>query len=270
MAVVHEDGQCWSLANAFEKPVYTAGRKGLVQASVEALDAYWKKLTGFYGGLAKPVVACLDGEEGLDSLKGTGWSCSTGGQRRCSNRSHRNSAMNTLLLRLVAPMQSWGVESHFTVRDTGLEPSKSGVIGLICAALGRPRQAPLGDLNSLRMGVRVDREGTLRSDFQIAQNVLASDGKNVKSSVISNRYYLSDAAFLVGLEHADLALLEGIYCALQQPVWAVFLGRKAFMPSAPVWLPDGLRQRNPWKPLLKVMGGSIPGLTARPHPKCAW
>ena len=69
LAVVREDGQCWSLANAFEKPVYAGGRKGLVQASVEALDAYWKKLTAFYGGSTIPVVACLDGEEALDSLK---------------------------------------------------------------------------------------------------------------------------------------------------------------------------------------------------------
>lgn len=149
--------------------------------------------------------------------------------------------MNTLLMRLVAPLQSWGVQSNFTVRDSGLEPSKSGVIGLICAALGRAREDSLNDLNPLRMGVRVDREGTLRNDFHIAQKVLSSDGKAVKNSVTSNRYYLSNAAFLVGLESADLALLKSIQQALQQPVWTIFLGRKAFVPSASVWLPDGLR-----------------------------
>ncbi|MDQ3129933.1 MAG: CRISPR-associated protein Cas5, partial [Acidobacteriota bacterium] len=31
-----------------------------------------------------------------------------------------------LLLRLSAPMQSWGVMSRFSRRDTGKEPSKSG------------------------------------------------------------------------------------------------------------------------------------------------
>ena len=45
----------------------------------------------------------------------------------------------TLLLRLKAPMQSWGVSSRFSIRDTGKEPSKSGVIGLFCAALGISR-----------------------------------------------------------------------------------------------------------------------------------
>ena len=43
--------------------------------------------------------------------------------------------MSVLLLRLAGPMQAWGTQSRFTVRDTGLEPSKSGVIGLLCAAL---------------------------------------------------------------------------------------------------------------------------------------
>jgi CRISPR system Cascade subunit CasD len=150
--------------------------------------------------------------------------------------------MNTLLMRFTAPMQSWGVESRFYVRDSGLEPSKSGVIGLVCAALGRPRGADVADLATLPMGVRVDREGALRSDYQIAQNVLGSDGKGEKSSIPSVRYYLADAAFLVGLGAEDLHLLEQIQQALQHPVWMLFLGRKAFAPAAPVWLKDGLRR----------------------------
>ena len=36
-------------------------------------------------------------------------------------------------------MQSWGTQSRFSVRDTGREPSKSGVVGLIGAAMGIPR-----------------------------------------------------------------------------------------------------------------------------------
>src|SRR5258708_39825081 len=76
--------------------------------------------------------------------------------------------MGTLLLRLAAPMQSWGTQSRFVVRDTGLEPSKSGVIGLLCAALGRPREAPVEDLAGLRMGVRVDREGVMQTDYHTA------------------------------------------------------------------------------------------------------
>ena len=69
--------------------------------------------------------------------------------------------MNVLLLRLCGPMQSWGVQSRFSVRDTGLEPSKSGVVGLLAAALGRPRDARTSPTwPALRMAVRVDAEGS--------------------------------------------------------------------------------------------------------------
>lgn len=161
--------------------------------------------------------------------------------------------MDTLLIRLVAPLQSWGVQSNYTVRDSGLEPSKSGVIGLLCAALGRPRDAALDDLAALRMGVRVDREGILRSDYHIAQDVLDSNGKKVRPSIVTNRYYLAGAAFLVGLE-GDLTLLSRLQTALQQPVWALYLGRKAFTPAAPICLRDGLQVGKPLQQALSEYG----------------
>ncbi|MCC6963742.1 MAG: type I-E CRISPR-associated protein Cas5/CasD [candidate division Zixibacteria bacterium] len=145
--------------------------------------------------------------------------------------------MTTLLLRLAGPLQSWGTESRFTERDTGREPSKSGVIGLICAALGRPRDADISDLVSLRMGVRVDQEGTLIRDFHTTKDIYRSDG-GIKPTNVSNRYYLSDASFLVGLQ-ADSpraeVLLNITEKALRNPHWQIFLGRKACLPSIPVW-----------------------------------
>jgi CRISPR system Cascade subunit CasD len=147
--------------------------------------------------------------------------------------------MNVLLLRLVAPLQSWGVQSRFSVRDTGLEPSKSGVIGLCCAALGRPRHADLSDLAALQMGVRVDQEGLLRYDFHTAQNLLKASG-GIKDTEPSRRYYLADAKFLVGLAGENLPLLQHLHNAFANPHWPLFLGRKAFVPGEPIWLPDGL------------------------------
>ena len=149
--------------------------------------------------------------------------------------------MNVLLLRLCGPLQSWGVQSRFSVRDTGLEPSKSGVVGLLCAALGRPRTATLNDLAGLRMGVRVDVEGRLAYDFHTAQNVLKAGG-GLKDTEPSRRYYLADARFLVGLAGEDEALLQRLAAALRNPVWPLYLGRKSFVPSDPPWLPDGLRR----------------------------
>ena len=167
--------------------------------------------------------------------------------------------MTTLLLQLVAPMQSWGVQSHFTHRDTGLEPSKSGVIGLICAALGRDRAEPIDDLAMLRMGVRADREGILKSDYHTAQYVMKAGGKpfgGLKETELSQRFYLADAAFLVGLE-GDADVLTCAHTALLRPHWMLFLGRKAFVPSRPIGLEDGLRQADlsealsSYQPLIK-------------------
>lgn len=164
--------------------------------------------------------------------------------------------MGTLLLRLVGPMQSWGVQSDFTHRDTGFEPSKSGVIGMICAALGKPRdendpnnigKPPLAALAELRMGVRVDREGLVMRDWHTALDVYKADGKSPpypkhpKFTTTSERYYLADAAFLVGLESKNADLLRQIEERLRRPVWMLFLGRKAFVPGMPVWLKDGLK-----------------------------
>ncbi|MCK7578744.1 MAG: type I-E CRISPR-associated protein Cas5/CasD [Chromatiales bacterium] len=148
--------------------------------------------------------------------------------------------MPTLLLRLAGPMQSWGTTSRFDERDSQLEPSKSGVLGLVCAALGRDRAAPVDDLARLRMGVRVDREGLLMRDYQTATGVVTAAGKvDPKRTVISPRYYLADAAFLIGLEGERRSLLDAVDSALRDPVWPLALGRKAFPPAAPVWLEGG-------------------------------
>jgi CRISPR system Cascade subunit CasD len=153
--------------------------------------------------------------------------------------------MSVLLMRLAGPMQSWGTRSRFTNRDTELEPSKSGVIGLLCAALGWPRDAETFVIGSqeytlenftrnLSMAVRVDREGRLMRDYHTAQNVRRADpSKGTQDTVVSERFYLADADFLVGLE-ADRDLLEHLDAALRVPVWTLFLGRKAFVPSLPV------------------------------------
>lgn len=149
--------------------------------------------------------------------------------------------MATLLLQLYGPMQSWGTTSRYDERDTQLEPSKSGVIGLVCAALGRGRENAVDDLAALRMGVRIDREGVVMRDYQTATGAaIASSGRaDTGRTVVSPRYFLSDAVFLVGLE-GQHGLLERVDQALRSPRWPLALGRKGFAPSKPVHLPGAL------------------------------
>lgn len=136
-------------------------------------------------------------------------------------------------------MQSWGTRSKFDIRDTEMEPSKSGVLGLLCAACGIDRAdwEGLAPLTGLKMGVRIDRPGVLRKDYQTAQ---LHPHRVDSETALSSRHYLSDAAFLVGLE-GDEAMLRRLEEAVRNPHWPLSLGRKSYPPSAPLALEDGVK-----------------------------
>ena len=138
--------------------------------------------------------------------------------------------MSVLLLRLAGPLQSWGARSRFTVRGTELAPTKSGVIGMLAAAVGRRRTDPIEDLVSLRFGVRKDQPGTVLRDFQTAHSL---DGR--QAMPLSERYYLADAVYLAAIE-GDPELLEGLETAVRNPVFPLYLGRRSCPPSQPVSL----------------------------------
>lgn len=155
--------------------------------------------------------------------------------------------MAVLLLKLVGPMQSWGTSSRFDQRDTGKEPSKSGVLGLLAAALGIDREnwEGLKPLTQLSMAVRHDRPGVLKRDYQTAgceksDAVMKACGTASKEGVVSERYYLADAVFLIGLE-GEYSLLGAIQDALQNPVWPLSLGRKSYVPSEIIWFSEGVQ-----------------------------
>ncbi|MEO6703400.1 MAG: type I-E CRISPR-associated protein Cas5/CasD [Jatrophihabitantaceae bacterium] len=140
--------------------------------------------------------------------------------------------MTVLLLKLAGPMQSWGASSRFVRRATESSPTKSGVIGLLAAAQGRRRTDKIEDLLQLSLGVRLDQPGRVVRDFQTA---IPAVGKPLP---LSDRFYLSDAAFLAVLE-ADRALLERLDDALRNPTFPLYLGRRSCPPVGPVTL--GLR-----------------------------
>lgn len=151
--------------------------------------------------------------------------------------------MPTLLIRLVGPMQSWGTTSRFDHRDTGKEPSKSGVLGLLSAALGIDREnwSDLEPLTHLLMGVRHDRPGVPKRDYQTAQNIISADRSKIHNTAVSTRDYLADASFLVGIEGDDRTFLERAHVALRNPVWPLALGRKSYVPSESIWIEKGVQ-----------------------------
>ena len=137
---------------------------------------------------------------------------------------------STLVLRLAAPLQSWGADSRANRRETRREPSKSGVIGMLAAALGRLRTEDLSDLAHLNFGTRIDQPGVLQADFQTARDWVSGESKS-----LSYRDYLMDAAFLVALEGQE-DLIEQCAEALQRPVYPYFLGRRSCPPTRRVVL----------------------------------
>ena len=147
--------------------------------------------------------------------------------------------MATLLLKLAGPLQSWGSESRFNERKTRHEPTKSGVIGLLAAALGRRRTEDVSDLAELTMAVRIDQPGHIERDFQSAHTRRYDKNRQAwvfdKAMPLSNRYYLSDAVFVVGLD-GDPSLLAECASALNHPCFPLYLGRRSCPPSDRVFL----------------------------------
>jgi len=149
--------------------------------------------------------------------------------------------LSVILLRLEGPMQAWGIGSRFTDRHTEAEPTKSGVIGLLSSALGRSRDEDISDLSSMVMAVRVDREGDIVYDYHTTLDVLRAKAKGKITSsklgtVVSRRFYIADACFLVGLFSNKEDLLTELIKALEYPKWPIFLGRKSFPASSPLLL----------------------------------
>ena len=144
-----------------------------------------------------------------------------------------------LILRLEGALQSWGDHSKWDVRDSGDFPSKSGVVGLLSCAMGLERGDPeIAALSAaLHMAVRVDRPGIRVLDFHTVQGypLYNAEGKPRSSNtVISPRWYLQDASFLVVLDLPD-DWRERVTAALKQPVCPIYLGRKSCVPSRPVF-----------------------------------
>lgn len=104
-------------------------------------------------------------------------------------------------------------------------PTKSGVVGMLAAALGMRRDSDLSKLNMLTFGVRADREGEDITDFHMAHSE--------KNSYVTYRHYLCDAIFLAGLE-GEYELLKELEIALQNPRFPLFLGRRSCPPTLPI------------------------------------
>lgn len=131
-------------------------------------------------------------------------------------------------------------------------PSKSGVVGLLAAAQGRPRGADIADLVGLRMGVRVDVAGSVLRDYHTVSDFrgLALSSASVLSSGlqkrtspakythVTERLYLQDATFVAAVE-GPTDLVATLSEAVTHPIFPLSLGRRSCVPSQPLVISDG-------------------------------
>jgi CRISPR system Cascade subunit CasD len=168
-----------------------------------------------------------------------------------------------LALLLDAPLQSWGFASRFQRRTTGLHPTKSGVVGLICAAMGLAKDSQqeskiLRELANLKMtSIVIPRRR--QSNWKAAAEELpvrrmedfhtvgGGYDKNIQPQFIprkasggpcddptvTRRQYLLDARFGVILTGNRL-LLQRVATDLVDPVWGIWFGRKSCIPAEPI------------------------------------
>lgn len=162
-----------------------------------------------------------------------------------------------LALLLDGPIQSWGFTSRFTRRTTALHPTRSGIVGMLAAALGIDKHAPneaqqlqpLAELacttialpkqrgnNPLPM-LRLSDYHTIGGGYNKKTDAMkkprSADGKTLDNAVLSERHYLLDARFGVLLE-GPRAFCDEIAAKLRDPKWGVWLGRKCCLPASPL------------------------------------
>ncbi len=161
-----------------------------------------------------------------------------------------------LALWLEAPLQSWGSDSKFYRRDSLDFPTRSGVLGLLCCAMGaggsqvqwlsmmsqytqtvlsyerknNARGARLQDFHMVGSGYNE------KDPWQLLLIPKTSEGKKAVGggTKMTYRYYIQDRAFGIALAiSSDQA--QRIAEALLNPVWDLYLGRKSCAPTDKIY-----------------------------------
>lgn len=200
-----------------------------------------------------------------------------------------------LLLRLEAPLMSFGTLAVDAHRPVQRWPATSMLTGLLANAMGwrRTDTAALERLQErLRWAARIDRPGDLLLDFQTAQ--LAQDdrgwtthgspegrdgGPNTFDAPHIRRCeYRADASVAVALRldpAGESPTLDDLAAALRRPQRPLFIGRKSCQPSRPLLERPGLQDADDALSALETLPPALdavaepavffhPGAVARP------
>lgn len=154
-----------------------------------------------------------------------------------------------LVFRLYGPMASWGQAAVGGDRPTGVQPTRSAILGLLGAALGikRTDEAALKKLQrSIIVAVKQCVPSSLMRDYHTTQvpshsnNMIHRTRKselseNKLNTILSSRDYRCDGLWVVAISLTEKSsiTLEQLQEALLKPTYILSLGRK----SCPLALP---------------------------------
>ncbi|MGO3785527.1 type I-E CRISPR-associated protein Cas5/CasD [Pseudoalteromonas sp. KG3] len=155
-----------------------------------------------------------------------------------------------LVFRLYGPLASWGQAAVGGDRLTGLQPTRSAILGLLGAALGIKREQA-ERLQALQTSVNIAVKQTvptsLMRDYHTTQvpsyknkvvhrtrkSELSEDKLN---TILSSRDYRCDGVWIISIYLTSDAVhtLEQLKKALETPVYLLSLGRKSCPLAAPM------------------------------------
>jgi len=159
-----------------------------------------------------------------------------------------------LFMRLRGPLQGWATTTEHRTKSTQEQPTKAGVLGICCSALGHQRGSReesefLRKARTWKMttwcqiplkikGEKVRANSRLIEDYQTIGPPNPKEGlpgatTKVNMGTPRRKYCLADSDFVVGLEAPEDDLHE-VETALKRPKWPLFLGRKHYVPSEPI------------------------------------
>ncbi|WP_374337475.1 type I-E CRISPR-associated protein Cas5/CasD [Leeia sp.] len=156
-----------------------------------------------------------------------------------------------LLFRLYGPLASWGELAVGEVRPSAPYPSRSALLGLLAAALGITREDEAAQARldaSVLFGVKLSAASLPLRDYHTVQwpdaprkfryrtRQQEMRDKAKLNTILSRRQYHCDCLVTVAVcltEHASHTLAQ-LAAALQEPAFALFLGRRACPPALPL------------------------------------
>ena len=149
---------------------------------------------------------------------------------------------------LYGPLQAWGEAAVGEIRGTASRPTKSGVLGLVAAALGiaRDDDTAMAALHrDFAFSVRIDSPGEPLHDYHTTQSPVSRKGAVWPTrqrelaavslnTILSTRHYRADACYTIALRIRGGADPEQIVRAFRSPAYALFLGRRSCPPALPI------------------------------------